>query len=357
MGNDVAKTGASSAVLADLIISKPKSRDEVKAEIEKRLEAWKAGLTSLAEGAQRLMNTYLDKMDALEDRLGIGDDVSQEIAELEARIADLQVKKYTSEDLEKQRQAALQSVMKDWESNVCPFCGRVFSDAGGVGAHLNISDKQVEEMNTAATRSSSYARTFKNNRDKEGGESISGTVDAGLKKEVAYSEEIHHLISVDPYATTLRLSRVGNLAGFNVNGISNLIALATVAQSFKADHGKSFTKLPQEVKERIYELITDKTGNQIHQGAHDGPYEERLIQRLSELEQKIMKLSEGGCIGQTKDGQTQAKDMFDSEVAKLQEEIKNDLAEFDPKEIDPETAWILSQINMNIIAKKKGEAI
>lgn len=247
--------------------------------------------------------------------------------------------------------------MKDWESNVCPYCGRVFSDAGGVGTHLGMSDEQMEKMNTAATRSSNYAKTFKNNRANEGGEAISGTVDAGLEKEVAYSEEIHHLISVDPYATTLRLTRIGNLAGFDVNGVNNLIALATVALSFKKDHGKSFSKLPKEVKERIYELITEKTGNQIHQGSHDGPYEERLIQRLSEIEQKIMKLSEGGCIGQTEEGQKQVKDMFDSEIGKLQDEIKEDLIEFDPKEIDPETGWILSQINLNIIAKNQGEVV
>lgn len=75
------------------------------------------------------------------------------------------------------------------------------------------------------------------------------------------------------------------MAGSNLKGITNLIALVTLAQSFKADHGKPFTKLQQEIKVRIYELITDKTGNQ-------------------------------------KEGQTQAKAMLDSEVVQLQKEIK-----------------------------------
>ena len=158
---------------------------------------------------------------------------------------------------------------------------------------------------------------------------------------VEIGEEIHHLISVDPYASTLRVSRIGNLLGFNVNQDNNLVSAPSVEpSSFKKNHQVAYTDLPEQDKQRIAKAAIQKSQTQFHKGDHsfEKPeagvisYEKKLVQDMAEIEHEILAMSEeaGKCLGQTQAGREQVKDMVKGKLTGLQERIKADLFEFQP---------------------------
>lgn len=135
--------------------------------------------------------------------------------------------------------------------------------------------------------------------------------------KVDISEEIHHLISVEPYASTLRISRIGNLIGFNVNDTSNLISAPTVdAKAFKKAHEVQFSDLSEKDKYKIAEATIKKSKTQLHQGGHGfkpakgiPSYEKKLVQDMSEMEAEVIQMSKNGCLGQTSEGREKVKNL------------------------------------------------
>lgn len=272
----------------------------------------------------------------------------------------MEKKKYTDKDLKQKQREVLQSIMDEEEAKFCPFCGRDFGSADGVNKHLcekedGLSDGELKKMNTVAERSSNYAQKYK----KEYGTN-NFTVEVPLEKfeykpvEVDIGEEIHHLISVEPYASTLRVSRIGNLIDFNVNSNPNLISTPAVdATTFKKKHGIKFSELPERDKRNIAEAAIKKSKTQFHQGGHSfkpakgiPSYEKKLVQDLAEIEYEVMEMSRNGCLGQTAEGRDKVKNLVAQRLIELQRKIKGEIKDFEPSEDGkPKVGRFLAQVD------------
>ena len=82
--------------------------------------------------------------------------------------------------------------------------------------------------------------------------------------EIDIGEEIHHLISVGPYAFTLRINRLGNYFGIDINSTDNLISAPSVDPvAFKKKHGMAFSDLSDKSKYDIAAAAIEKVKSSI----------------------------------------------------------------------------------------------
>lgn len=364
MAGTKAVIGAEKVVLKEDVIKTVEQRfEKVKAEKERRIKEWKESLTDLTDDAQKKKKEYLKEIKKLNNEIKKGENVEEnkkKIASLEDKINELEEKKYTDKDLKQKNREVMQSIMDEEEGSVCPFCGVNFGSADGVKAHLSakddgLSDDEFKKMNKVPERSSNYAQKYK----KEHGTN-EFTVEVPLEKfgnkeiEVDIGEEIHHLISVDPYASTLRISRIGNLINFNVNSNDNLIsAPAANATAFKKKHGIPFKELTEKDKRSIAEAAIKESKTQFHQGGHSfkpakgiPSYEKKLVQDLAEIEHEVLEMSKNGCLGQTSEGREKVKKVVEEKLRNLRENIKSDITNFGPSEDgSPTVERFLAQVD------------
>jgi len=279
------ETGASSVIWTSDIINSPKKRyEKVKEEKERRIKEWKSSLTELTERAKKLLNKYNDLKDILEERIAYKQDIEQnqeKLDKLEKRIKKLQKDKYTDSDLAEQKARIAQDIMDECEGSVCPFCGKIFGSDSEVKSHLNMTDEEMEKMNKVALRDPNYRQKY----IKEKGINefdMDVKLDDGEIAKVKVGEQIHHIVSVDPYSSTLRVSRLGNLAGFDINELPNLTALP---------YAKNISDFPENFQSVIQESIVEKIEMQYHDGPHNYSeeglisYEDQMVQKMSEIEQ------------------------------------------------------------------------
>lgn len=350
MAKSKAVTGAREVVLKKDIIKTVQQRfEKVKAEKARRIKEWKESLTDLTDDAQNKKYEYIYKIKDLNDEIKSGENVKEnqkKIAELTSKIKILDERKYTDRDLKRKQRQVMQSIMVDLEGKLCPFCGANFGSEEGVKSHLcekndGLSDKELKKMNTVAERSTDYAKNYK----KEYGTN-KFDVEVPLEQfdnkpvKVDIGEEIHHLISVDPYASTLRISRIGNLIDFNVNSNPNLISAPAVdAVAFKKKHGVQFSQISDKDKQNIAEAAIEKSKTQFHQGGHAfkpaggiPSYEKKLVQDMAEIEHEVLEMSKNGCLGQTSEGRDQVKNLVKTRLEELQKRIKDDIKDFGASE-------------------------
>jgi len=324
------ETGASSVIWTSDIINSPKKRyEKVKEEKERRIKEWKSSLTELTERAKKLLNKYNDLKDILEERIAYKQDIEQnqeKLDKLEKRIKKLQKDKYTDSDLAEQKARIAQDIMDECEGSVCPFCGKIFGSDSEVKSHLNMTDEEMEKMNKVALRDPNYRQKY----IKEKGINefdMDVKLDDGEIAKVKVGEQIHHIVSVDPYSSTLRVSRLGNLAGFDINELPNLTALP---------YAKNISDFPENFQSVIQESIVKKIEMQYHDGPHNYSeeglisYEDQMVQKMSEIEQAVLEKSRqaGGCIGQTKEGREQACQDVKKELEKFRDECREKLEKF-----------------------------
>ena len=324
------ETGASSVIWTSDIINSPKKRyEKVKEEKERRIKEWKSSLTELTERAKKLLNKYNDLKDILEERIAYKQDIEQnqeKLDKLEKRIKKLQKDKYTDSDLAEQKARIAQDIMDECEGSVCPFCGKIFGSDSEVKSHLNMTDEEMEKMNKVALRDSNYRQKY----IKEKGINefdMDVKLDDGEIAKVKVGEQIHHIVSVDPYSSTLRVSRLGNLAGFDINELPNLTALP---------YAKNISDFPENFQSVIQESIVKKIEMQYHDGPHNYSeeglisYEDQMVQKMSEIEQAVLEKSRqaGGCIGQTKEGREQVCQDVKKELEKFRDECREKLENF-----------------------------
>jgi|GEM_PF-592917 len=348
MAKSKAVTGARNIVSKKDIIKTVEQRyEKVKAEKAKRIKEWKESLTVLTNDASKKKDKYLKAVEELYNEIENGENVKEnqkKIAELTSKIKVLDERKYTDRDLKRKQRQVMQSIMVDLEGKLCPFCGANFGSEEGVKSHLcekndGLSDKELKKMNTVAERSTDYAKNYK----KEYGTN-KFDVEVPLEQfdnkpvKVDIGEEIHHLISVDPYASTLRLSRIGNLIDFSINANPNLISAPAVdAVKFKKTHGIPYSKLPDIDKRNIAQAAIKKSKTQFHQGGHSfkpakgtPSYEKKVVQDLAEIEHEVLEMSKDGCLGQTSEGRDKVKELVKTRLDELQERIKQDIEGFEP---------------------------
>ena len=324
------ETGASSVIWTSDIINSPKKRyEKVKEEKERRIKEWKSSLTELTERAKKLLNKYNDLKDILEERIAYKQDIEQnqeKLDKLEKRIKKLQKDKYTDSDLAEQKARIAQDIMDECEGSVCPFCGKIFGSDSEVKSHLNMTDEEMEKMNKVALRDPNYRQKY----IKEKGINefdMDVKLDDGEIAKVKVGEQIHHIVSVDPYSSTLRVSRLGNLAGFDINELPNLTALP---------YAKNISDFPENFQSVIQESIVKKIEMQYHDGPHNYSeeglisYEDQMVQKMSEIEQAVLEKSRqaGGCIGQTKEGREQVCQDVKKELEKFRDECREKLENF-----------------------------
>lgn len=205
----------------------------------------------MTERAKKLLNKYNDLKDILEERIAYKQDIEQnqkKLDKLEERIKKLQKDKYTDSDLAEQKARIAQEIMDECEGSVCPFCGKIFGSDGEVKSHLNMTDEEMEKMNKVALRDPNYRQKY----IKEKGINefdMDVKLDDGEIAKVKVGEQIHHIVSVDPYSSTLRVSRLGNLAGFDINELPNLTALP---------YAKNISDFPENFQSVIQESIVKK---------------------------------------------------------------------------------------------------
>lgn len=238
----------------------------------------------------------------------------------------------------------MKDIMVKEEGSFCPFCGENFGSSDGVKQHLcekeAFTDKDLEKMNTPSERSANYAENYKAEHGTN-----RFTVNVPLEEfdnnqlEIDIGEEIHHLISVGPYAFTLRINRLGNYFGIDINSTDNLISAPSVDPvAFKKKHGMAFSDLSDKSKYDIAAAAIEKSKIQYHKGNHDfepekgiPSYEKKLVQDLAEIEYEILaKSRKEGCLGQTPEGREEAKNLIDNKLKELQEKIKSDITDFEP---------------------------
>jgi DNA repair exonuclease SbcCD ATPase subunit len=246
------ETGASSVIWTLDIINSPEKRfKEVKKEKRRRIDEWKRSLTKLTKNAEELLEEYNNQKDILKTKIRFGEDVEQnqkKLDKLEERIKKLQKDKYTDSDLAEQKARIAQEIMDECEGSVCPFCGKIFGSDGEVKSHLNMTDEEMEKMNKVALRDPNYRQKY----IKEKGINefdMDVKLDDGEIAKVKVGEQIHHIVSVDPYSSTLRVSRLGNLAGFDINELPNLTALP---------YAKNISDFPENFQSVIQESIVKK---------------------------------------------------------------------------------------------------
>jgi uncharacterized protein YhaN len=347
MAKSKASIGSRGVVLKKDIIKTVEQRfEKVKAEKARRIKEWKESLTDLTEDAQNKKDEYIDKIKDLNDEIDSGENPKEnqkKIIKLREQIKKLDKDKYTDKDLKQKQREIMQSIMVDLEGKLCPFCGRDFGGEQGVKSHLceksdGLNDKELKKMNTVSERSTKYAKNYKKEHgiNKFDVEVPLEEFDDKLVK-VDISEEIHHLISVDPYASTLRISRIGNLIDFNVNSNPNLISAPAVdAVAFKKTHGVQFSGLSEKDKYKIAEATIEKSKTQVHKGGHGftpakgvPSYEKKLVQDMAEIEQEVLEMSESGCLGQTAEGREKVKNLVKTRLQGLQKRIKDDITNFE----------------------------
>lgn len=245
---------------------------------------------------------------------------------MEERIKKLQKDKYTDSDLAEQKARIAQDIMDECEGSVCPFCGKIFGSDSEVKSHLNMTDEEMEKMNKVALRDPNYRQKY----IKEKGINefyMYVKLEDGSVAKVLVGEQIHHIVSVDPYSSTLRVSRLGNLAGFDINELPNLTALP---------YAKNISDFPENFQSVIQESIVKKIEMQYHDGPHDYSeegiisYEDQMVQKMSEIEQAVLEKSRqaGGCIGQTKEGREQACQDVKKELEQFRDECREKLEKF-----------------------------
>ena len=92
----------------------------------------------------------------------------------------------------------------------------------------------------------------------------------------------------DSYSSTLRVSRLGNLASFDINELPNLTALP---------YAKNISDFPENFQSVIQESIVKKIEMQYHDGPHNYSeeglisYEDQMVQKMSEIEQAVLEKS------------------------------------------------------------------
>lgn len=276
-----------------------------------------------------------------------------------------------SEKLTKEiKSEILNSIVNDVDGNFCPFCGENFASVEGVKSHLSekgdgLSYEEIEKMNTMPERSSNYRQEYIKQYDKKYEWILAVELDGFDEKavDVKIREQIHHLISVDTYASTLRLSRLGNFFGFNINSLSNLIDVPAVdPKAFKEKYDKKYSELSDENKSKISKSIIGASKKQVHQGGHNSDpaegipsYEKRLVQAMAEIEHEIMmkSMENGECLGQTSEGREKVKIFFEEKIKELQEKISNDL-NFNITDDNP---MFLSGYNFNYYEENKEKII
>ncbi len=324
------ETGASSVIWTSDIINSPKKRyEKVKEEKQRRIKEWKNSLTELTESAKRLLDKYNVQKGILKTKIRFGEDVEQnqeKLDKLKKRIEKLEKDKYTDSDLAEQKARIAQEIMDECEGSVCPFCGKIFGSDGEVKSHLNMTDEEMEKMNKVALRDPNYRQKY----IKEKGINefdMDVKLDDGEIAKVKVGEQIHHIVSVDPYSSTLRVSRLGNLAGFDINELPNLTALP---------YAKNISDFPENFQSVIQESIVKKIEMQYHDGPHNYSeeglisYEDQMVQKMSEIEQAVLEKSRqaGGCIGQTKEGREQVCQDVKKELEKFRDECREKLENF-----------------------------
>lgn len=372
MANSKSVTGARGVVLKKDIIKTVEQRfEKVKSEKARRIKEWKESLTDLTEDAKNQKRKYTAEIQKATRSINKGENVKEnqkKIAKLKEQIKKVDKDKYTNKDLKRKQRETMQSIMSDLEGKLCPFCGKNFGSEQGVKSHLcekneGLSDKELKQMNTVPERSTNYAQNYK----KEHGTN-KFDVEVPLEEfdntpvKVDISEEIHHLISVDPYASTLRISRIGNLIDFNVNSNPNLISAPAVdAVLFKKTHGKQFSQISDKDKHNIAEAAIEKSKTQFHQGGHGfkpakgiPSYEKKLVQDMAEIEHEVLEMSKNGCLGQTSEGRDKVKSLVKTRLEELQKRVKDDITDFEPSEDgSAKVKRFLAQVDYDYHTKKR----
>lgn len=328
----ISVTGASSVIWPSDIIDSPEKRfKKVKEEKKRRIKEWKDSLTKPTKNAEELIKKYNAQKKALVENIRLGEDVEQnqkELDKLEEKIKKLEEDKYTNRDLTEQKAKIAQDIMDECEGSVCPFCGEIFSSDGGVKSHLkDMTDEEMDKMNKVALRDSNYRQKYINEKGINEFD-MDVELDDGEVAKVQVGEQIHHIISVDPYSSTLRVSRLGNLADVDINELPNLIALP---------YAKNISEYPKEAQSKIQENIIDGTKMQYHDGPHtyseEGliSYEDQMVQKMSEIEQGVLEKSKsaGGCLGQTKEGREEASLYVKNELENFRDECRGKLGDFE----------------------------
>ena len=155
-------------------------------------------------------------------------------------------------------------------------------------------------------------------------------------------------------ASTLRLSRIGNLIDFSINANPNLISAPAVdAVKFKKTHGIPYSKLPDIDKRNIAQAAIKKSKTQFHQGGHSfkpakgtPSYEKKVVQDLAEIEHEVLEMSKNGCLGQTSEGRDKVKELVKTRLDELQERIKQDIEGFEPaKDVKAKVGRFLAQVD------------
>ncbi len=324
------ETGASSVIWTSDIINSPEKRyEKVKEEKKRRIEKWKNSLVKPTKNAEKLIKKYNKQKEILEAEIEDIEDVEQnqeKLDKLKKRIEKLEEDKYTDSDLAEQKARIAQDIMDECEGSVCPFCGKIFGSDSEVKSHLNMTDEEMEKMNKVALRDPNYRQKY----IKEKGINefdMDVKLDDGEIAKVKVGEQIHHIVSVDPYSSTLRVSRLGNLAGFDINELPNLTALP---------YAKNISDFPENFQSVIQESIVKKIEMQYHDGPHNYSeeglisYEDQMVQKMSEIEQAVLEKSRqaGGCIGQTKEGREQVCQDVKKELEKFRDECREKLENF-----------------------------
>ena len=216
--------------------------------------------------------------------------------------------------------------MNECEGSVCPFCGKIFGSGGEVKSHLNMTDEEIDKMNKVASRDPNYRQEY----IKEKGINefdMDVKLDDGNVAKVQIGEQIHNNVSVDPYSSILSVSRLGNMAGFDINELPNLTALPYV---------KNISDIPEQFKPVIREKVVEKIEMQYHDGPHNYSeeglisYEDQMVQKMSEIEQGVLEKSRsaGGCIGKTKEGREEACQHVKKELEKFRDDCRKKLEKF-----------------------------
>ena len=129
----------------------------------------------------------------------------KKIAELEGKINKLDKDKYTNKDFKAEtKRNNAKYYATDLEGKLCPFVGKTLavskvSNLICVKRMRVLADKELKQMNTVPERSTNYAQNYKKEHSTN-----KFDVEVPLEEfdnapvKVDISEEIHHLISVDP---------------------------------------------------------------------------------------------------------------------------------------------------------------
>jgi len=363
-------------VSKDEYIKIVKERKEwVKAEKSRRMKEWKEEIKKAIMEANKKLREYSNLIDALdkEKNLAVNPEIyEKKIAELEKKIKKL--KKEINElnkdisstsRLEKKRVEILQQIMNEEEAKYCPFCGKDCGSAQGVKEHLwekndGPSDEELERMNEVAKRSDDYRENYDN---AIGIKRYLVRVD--LKEyspmDIDVVEEIHHLTMIEPYASTLRMSRLGNLFGMDINEINNLKGVPAVdTKAFEKKFNIKYSNLTEEEKIEINKAIVEQLRSQSHDGGgHNTDINENvpscekiLVQKLAELEYEVKMKGKksGSCIGQTKKGRKKAEERYKEKIDEVQKDMRWNI---ELKFVDEDNPMFLSERNYEAVTTNK----